>query len=134
MKYMTSAAVGSIALGLFLSARPVRAQTPIAAATPLPPWTTRIPELVPENWKASTSQATWTALRRHCIDIISELNRRHHLTDAQLRAELKTLVPISHNDAEQCLNLDAGFQSPSRPYQTPGPTMSPTIMQPPRAA
>jgi len=77
MKIRATVAVGLTALGLLFAVRPAGAQTPVATATPLPPGTpTGIPEQVPANWSASTTQAAWTALRQHCLDIFADIQHR----------------------------------------------------------
>lgn len=135
MKFKTTAAAGIIALGLLVAARPVGAQTPVAAATPLPPGTvTWIPEQVPENWKASTSQAAWTALRQHCVDIFADLQHRGNMSPAQ-RKNLPA-PSYSRRDFIDCANLSLGFRPPDVPHGPVPPAISPVpqLQSPPATA
>jgi len=121
MKIRLTVAVGLIALGLLLAARPVGAQTPVATATPLPLGTTTIPEQAPANWRGT--QGEWTALRQHCNDIFADLQHRGNMSAAQ-RKDLPA-PSYSRRDFIDCANLSLGFRPPDVPHGPVPPAISP---------
>ena len=114
--------IGTVALVGLLSAIGVAAAqvpgtTPSPQATPLPPGTILgIPEKIPDAAMAEMSQAEWTAQRQHCLSVIAEVNRRHHLSEAQLRA----LPILRHSEVLECFRLQSEFRTPDVSPAPPG--------------
>ena len=98
--------------------------TPSPQATPLPPGTILgIPEKIPGAAMAEMSQAEWTAQRQHCLSVIAEVNRRHHLSEAQLRA----LPILRHSEVLECLDLQTEFRTPDVSPGPPGGLINPAM-------
>ena len=132
--------IGILALtGLFSAIGVAGAQVPSIVpspqASPFPPDSVvGIPETIPSAFTAEMSQAEWTAQRRHCLSIIAEVDRRHHMEATQLRA----LPIIPHADLLRCLDLQAEFRPPDVPPAPSGawinPSITPYVGPPPEAA
>jgi hypothetical protein len=93
-------------------------------ANPLQPGSAVVmPEKIPNAFTAEMNQAEWTTQRQHCLSIIAEVDRRHHLNAAQLQK----LPFIAHADLLRCLDLQAEFRPPDVPPGPPGGWINPSI-------
>jgi len=121
--------IGALALAGLLSAigiagAQVPGTSPAPQATPLPPGTLLgIPETMPQDARAAWTQAEWTAQRQHCLSIIAEVDRRHHLSVAQFR----TLPAMRHSEVIECFDLQYEFRTPDAPPGPVGGLINPAI-------
>jgi len=109
-----------------VSSRPAAAPTTTAALG--------IPEKPPQFWTADGgTQGQWTALRKRCADIRSELARRQSMSDKQL--ETSPGLSFSRDEMLLCFQLHTG-KAMSGPAPSPlsvPPAIKPTPMKTPPA-